>query len=457
VTSLWRTVREAPSLPTRSNPTLGLGDLLGQIDQLALFGGLTGGTLAGNEERVEGTFAGYVQGAYKRNGVVFACMAARMLMFSEARFKFRQQRAGRPGDLFGTPALKILETPWANGTTGALLSRMIQDADLAGNFYAARRPGPSLRRMQPDRVTIILGSRTGRDVDAEVVGYAYAPNPNDSGQKTETYLVEDVVHFAPMPDPAARFRGMSWLEPVIREVMADSAATTHKLKFFENGATPNLVVSLGDQARMAPDVFEQWVDKFESQHTGLINAYKTLYLAAGASAQVVGSDMKQVDFKVTQGAGETRIAAAAGVPPSVVGLSEGLQGSSLNAGNFSAAIRRFADMTLRPLWREAAASLALIIDVPGGSELWYDDRDISALQQDQTDAAAIQQTQAITIRELINAGYKPETVVAAVMAGDYGLLQHTGLVSVQLQEPGTSDSGAAASNGNGQSALPAST
>jgi hypothetical protein len=104
-------------------------------------------------------------------------------------------------------------------------------------------------------------------------------------------------------------------------------------------------------------------------------------------------------------------------------------------------------MTLRPLWREASASLAPIIAVPAGSELWYDDRDISALQQDQTDAAAIQQTQAITIRELINAGFEPETVVAAVMAGDYGLLQHTGLVSVQLQEPGSTQPDASASNG----------
>jgi phage portal protein BeeE len=442
VTSLLR------SLSGRSNPAISLSDAIGQLNYLGLNYGLTGGTLSGNEERVDSTFPGYVQGAYKRNGVVFACMAARMLMFSEARFKFRQQRAGRPGDLFGTPALQILEVPWTNGTTGGLLSRMIQDVDLAGNFYAARRPGPSLRRMQPDRVTIILGSKTGRDVDTDVLGYTYAPNPYDNSQKGETYLAEEVVHFAPYPDPEARFRGMSWLTPVLREVMADSAATTHKLKYFENGATPNLVVTMGgEKVRMAPQVFDEWVDKFEGQHAGLMNAYKTLYLAAGATANVVGSDMKQVDFKVTQGAGETRIAAAAGIHPVIVGLSEGLQGSSLNAGNFTAAVRRFADMTLRPLWRDASASLAPIIAVPPGSELWYDDRDISALQQDQTDAAAIQQTQAITIRELINAGFEPKTVVAAVMAGDYGLLKHTDLVSVQLQEPGSTQPDASASNG----------
>jgi hypothetical protein len=74
-------------------------------------------------------------------------------------------------------------------------------------------------------------------------------------------------------------------------------------------------------------------------HAGVANAYKTLYLTAGADATVVGKDLQQLDFKVVQGAGETRIAAAAGIHPVIVGLSEGLAGSSLNAGNFAAARR----------------------------------------------------------------------------------------------------------------------
>jgi phage portal protein BeeE len=443
VTSLWHTTRSpSPQSPSRSAwPSVGLDQWAQQLAQWFTNGGVDygyigGGTLNGNEEPIEPNFLGYVQGAYKANGVVFACMLARMLLFSEARFQFRQRRAGRPGDLFGTGDLSLLEVPWRNGTTGGLLSRMIQDVDLAGNFFGARRPGPQIARMRPDRVTIVLGSRTGREIDNEVVGYAYDPTGTDKAEDIEIFLPEGVAHFAPIPDPEARFRGMSWLTPILREIEADSAATTHKAKFFVNGATPNMVVTLGDQVRMTPEVFENWIAKFESQHEGVMNAYKTLYLAAGADAKVVGSDMKQVDFKVTQGAGETRIAAAAGVPPVIVGLSEGLQGSSLNAGNFGAAKRRFGDMTMRPLWREAAASLAPLVTVPAGAELWYDDRDIPALQEDMKDAAEVQQLQAITIRELINAGYEPKSVIDAVNSQDWARLTHTGLVSVQLQAPG---------------------
>jgi hypothetical protein len=83
-------------------------------------------------------------------------MAVRARLFSEARFQFQRMRAGRPGDLYGTEALKPLESPWTNGTTSQLLKRALLDVDLAGNFYAVRRG--KIRRLRPDWVTIIAGS-----------------------------------------------------------------------------------------------------------------------------------------------------------------------------------------------------------------------------------------------------------------------------------------------------------
>jgi hypothetical protein len=91
---------------------------------------------------------------------------------------------------------------------------------------------------------------------------------------------------------------------------------------------------------------------------------------------------------------------------------------------------------MRPLWRNAAGSLAQLVNVPAGAELWYDDRDIAFLREDRRDAAEIQGVQSRTIRQLVDAGYEPKSVTAAVMAEDYSLLTHTGLYSVQLQKPG---------------------
>lgn len=417
------------------------------------FGGTTYTGLPGatsqRAETLESNFLGMVQGAYKRNGVIFACIRARLSVFSEGRFQYQRIRNGRPGDMFGDQSLKLLEQPWPNGTTGDLLTRTLQDADLAGNAYWTVRNG-YLRRMRPDWVSIVMGSQNDPDIgpddlDAELIGYAYFPGGPFNKQADPVYLLPDeVAHFAPTPDPIAHYRGMSWITPVIREVEADSAATVHKLSFFTNGATLQTIVSFKD---MKQEVFEAFVKKMDLAHKGAQNAYKTLYLGGGADATVVGADLRQLDFKATQGAGESRIAAAAGVHPVIVGLSEGLQGSSLNAGNFGQARRLLSEGTLSTLWRNVSASMATLVPPPPGAQLVIDKRDIPFLREDAKDATEIQQMLASTIVSLSTGGFTRESAIAAAVAQDMTLLvEDPNWVSVQLQQSG---------GPGGPSALPA--
>ncbi|MGW0599953.1 phage portal protein [Streptomyces sp. NPDC002776] len=425
MTSLWQHARR----------TAARDDESWMVDGNVYYG--TGRPVDGKERPLPLEFEAKVRHAYKSNGPVFALMMVRQLLFSEARFQFRQIRNGRPGELFGTGDLALLERPWPGGTTGNLLSRMIQNGDLEGNGYVTNYNPGRLKILRPDWVTIITGSDEepglpSEAIDSQLVGYMYDP---PTGSEPWFLLPEQVAHFAPIPDPEFQFRGMSWVTPVIREIVGDTAATRHKLKFFENGATPQVIVSFDSSVSM--DKVKRFQALMDSQHRGVDTAYRTLYLGGGADATVIGKDLQQIDFKATQGAGETRLAAAAGVPPVVVGFSEGLAGSSLNAGNYASSRRRLADGTMRPLWREAAGSLAQIINVPAGAELWYDDRDIAWLREDRRDAAEIQGLQSRTIRQLVDAGYEPDSVRVAVEAEDWSLLRHTGLYSVQLQKPGS--------------------
>ncbi len=168
------------------------------------------------------------------------------------------------------------------------------------------------------------------------------------------------------------------------------------------------------------------------------NAYKTLYLTAGTDAHPVGSDMVGSDLRAIQGATETRIAVTSGVGATVLGISEGLQGSSLNAGNFAQAMRRFADITMRPLWRNMAGSLATIVSVPSDAELWYDDRDVPALKDDVKDAATVMTSNMDAVGKAIDKGYTRESAVKAVMAGDLSQLKaDPNWTTVQLQPAAT--------------------
>jgi hypothetical protein len=391
-------------------------------------------------ERIDPSFLGFATGAMKGNAVAFACMRARFSIFAQVRFQFRRMSNGRPGDLFGTQELEPLEIPWTNGTTGDLLTKMLIDADLAGNSYWTLRNG-QMCRLRPDWVYIIRGEEGVPDggnpdaIESKILGYVYWPGgPFGAASKDEVefLLAEEVCHFAPIPDPESPWKGMSYLTPLIREIQGDNAATNHRNAFFENGAT------LQTLFKYDPDLDVTAVramkSLFEEQHRGVSNAYRSLHIGGGVDATVIGTDLKQVDFSQVTGRIETRIASVAGCPPIIVGLSEGLQAATYS--NYAQAKRAYADITLRSLWQNAAGSLAVLLKVPPGAILWYDDRDIAFLREDKLEAAQIMQTHASTLQTLINSGWEPESAQAALLAdGDWSMLKHSGLYSVQLQLP----------------------
>jgi hypothetical protein len=73
------------------------------------------------------------------------------------------------------------------------------------------------------------------------------------------------------------------------------------------------------------------------------------------------------------------------------------------------------------------------------AELSFDPAQIEFLQEDRRDEADIRGQKASTMRQLIEAGFVPDTVTQYVATGDESVLEHTGNVSVQLQPAGTTD------------------
>jgi phage portal protein BeeE len=433
-------------------------------------GGLNTSYGASKIQEVAATLPAYAA-ALRGCPPAFAAQMVRALVLSQARFLFRNPPwdPRSPRKTFGTQALGLLERPWANGTTGELVSRMEWHAGLAGNAYVLRQRD-RLRVLRPDWVAVVHGSKMEPDdpmfaLDSELLGYVYQNGGIGSGNqnKPQTLQVSDVAHWTPLPDPESPSMGMSWITPAIRDIQGDKSATEHKLKFFANGATPNLVVKGIPAATQ--EAFEEIVDAMEAKHSGIRNAYKTLYLTAGADASVIGSNLQEVAFKEVQGAGETRISVLSRVPAPLLGISEGLAGSSLNAGNFGMARRMFADTWVYPALEGLAHALAPIINVPQGSELWFDTVDIPLLREDGKDQADIDAVKAQAIRTMVEAGFEPKTAVATVAPDWATTLTHTGLVSKQMYEPGVkpdftgvtpaatttpADTGGGANNGNTQ-------
>src|SRR5690606_13535282 len=204
---------------------------------------------------------------YKANSFVFAVMDFRRSVFNQIDFVYKKRnvKAGerpRPGDVFDGPGLKILEEPWPGANTSDLLSRMINDVDLCGNSYVIRRSRDRLQRLSPDSVTVIFGSKMSTTnprvmPDAEIIGYVYSPR--ESPEVEEYYLPEEMCHWAPLADPSLQSLGMTWLEPLMKDVDTDQSLQTHVIAYLRNGANPGTVLTFD------PSVDEEKARRFLTQ------------------------------------------------------------------------------------------------------------------------------------------------------------------------------------------------
>jgi phage portal protein BeeE len=252
-----------------------------------------------------------------------------------------------------------------------------------------------------------------------------------AGQPEETFLPGEIFHYKPIPDPEHPFRGMSWLSSLLTDIIADQDMSTYKHAFLNNAATPNLVIQF--TSNIGEDAFKQFKERMEAGHTGPAQGFKTLYLGAGADVKVVGSNFSDLNLSDNQSYGETRLAVASGVPASLLGIAEGMKGATLNTANYAATRRRFSDMTIRPLWGRMAGACEVFCKPKPGDELWYDERGIAFLMADLQDQAAVRTADSTTILNLTNAGYTPDSVVEAIVTNEWGALEHSGMMSIQLQ------------------------
>lgn len=415
-------------------PTIGLAEYFTYLGQQYALGGSAGVTPQAN-------FVGYVRDVAERNGVVAGAVAARALLISQIEFVWRNNRtSATPGRAWSDQKLAILERP-GPVTRPELLHLAEQDVSYAGSWYATRR-GNELFRLQPDWISIVLGSNSDPvddwvPPDARIVGYTYS-NPKKPGAKVEAFLADEIIHWKPEPHPLEWWRGQSWITAVVREIRNDGQSTDHTSKFFEHAATPNMVFTM-DPALSVEQV-QRFADAVNERHAGAHNAYRNMFVGGGGKPVVVGSENAALNLRDIQGGYETRIATRSRVPAVVLGIREGMHGSALNAGNYSQTRRLWADGWFTPTVRNLCAALERGLyarNRPADSDLSYDPGAVLFLQEDQKDAAEIAQTNAQAIRALVEAGYEPKTVVDGVTTGDLTKLQHTGVFSVQLQPPGT--------------------
>lgn len=407
-------------------------------------------------DRADGTFTELVTKVHKQSGVIPAAVYARSVLMSQVRFRHadwsKPVTSVHDGSHGGqTRDLRALNAP---GRT-TLLMRLEQDVAYAGNAFVVRGVGGARYRLDPSRVTFVLGSDMAPawdgDVsfmppDATVVGIVYNPNEDRNEVRGRVaYLPGEFAHWMPEPDPAAPWRGESWVASLTAEAALESQIVDHQSKFFERGTVPSLVFlseGLEDEELSAAS------ERMNASYGGTSNAFKNLFLSNVTDVRDVSTDFSKIGFDGLHGSIEVAVAMRSRIPAAILGTRDSLSGSSLNAGNFSSARRLLADGWLTPhAWSLCDALSVLAPPRAGGDIVLSPDlSNVQFLQEDALDQAAILQSQMATIRSAVDSGFDPEDTVARVVAGDLSGLIHTGRASVQLQPMDANDDGVADSD-----------
>lgn len=350
--------------------------------------------------------------AFGNTSPVFSAAMTRMLVFAQAEVKLQ---AKDDLHLYTDQSLSLLQEPWPDAGTSALLARMELDDFIAGNSYTWGPPGEGLLvRLRPDWTTIISEKVDvpGSGWYRRRVGYWFErPKP---AQGDGFFIpADEVAHWAPLPDPNADFRGMSWLTPVYREIQGDSGMTEYKVKYLDNAASPNLLIRYAQ--KLSPGTVDSIRERMKARYGGVANAFKTLVLDQGADATVIGNSLSQMDFTNVQQASSDRILAAAQVPGILVGL-EPLRGAGKG---YEESVTFFANKWARPAWQSACQALAKFVPgLPGGARLWYDTGSIPLLQDGEMTRAQASLVRAQALLALRQAGYTRDSAVTAVNSGD---------------------------------------
>jgi len=393
-------------------------------------------------------FEDFVSFVHEQDNVVSAAVVARAFVMSQVRFAWRNtiRDADRYRQLFGTAELALLERPDPGRLTRPqMLNAAETHASYAGAAYIVRHRD-HLELLDPGLVDVVLAGVEDRYTmltkrAGVKIGYLYWRDGRYLGANPEPYELEEVIHWTPEPNPLRWWTGTSWVSSLLQEVSLDKASTRYLREFFEKAATPNLIVKPHES--LTAEQLDSYREVFAREYAGVRNSFKTMWLGGGSDVTVVGSKLADLDLKSLQGGLETRIAVRSRVPAAILGVREGLGGSALNAGNYAATRRLWADSWFAPSVQSLCAAVEAAFPAPAGVEMWYDPADVLLLQEDAQDAAQIMATQATALQALDSAGYNADAAVAAVRDGNLSALigAHDGLQSVQRQPTDTGDGG----------------
>ena len=365
----------------------------------------------------DANYASFAQHGYAGNELVFACIREIATSSAEAMLCLYDQE-GEIIEPENNPLANLVKNPAPKETQYEFLEALITHLQISGNAYVlkerARVGVVSLMLLRPDRI----------EVHADKNAYTY-----DVGGRRYVIPAEDIGHLK-FPNPNNDFYGLSPLQVLLKQTAIDTDATNFTRAFFNNAGVPSGMLKLKrriNSQEEADRLRTQWRGQFRGDR----NWHRIAILDEDASYEVMGSSIGQMEIPELRQLSESRICAGFGVPAILVGANVGLQRSTYS--NYREARESFWEETLLPLYKRIEQFMQTLLEPEFPSEqgyLAFDFKDVRALQEDQDALVSRKLTQAQIAKELINAGFTPESALQT--AGLNTEMEHTGYLPSSL-------------------------
>ena len=317
---------------------------------------------------------------YAGHALVYACVRKIALSAAEPVLRVRRREGGVARVVEPHPALDLLDAPnpfcTGHDLTHAVVSRLL----LTGKAYVWKWRGGNgaVGELWP------------------VPSSWVRPNYGEGNRLIESYSVAqgrgrsltvpagDMVHLR-FIDPATLTEGIGPLQAAQHDHQLDVERQTYLVEFLRNAPIPGMKLRVKGNLtqRQRDDLRAALADKSGRGKRG-----SPLVLEGDADAEMIGA-AGDMDWPGLTALSESRICAAFGVPPILVGARVGLDRSTF--ANYEEARRSFYAETLRPLWRmmESALTAGLLrAEGHAEEELFYDLDGVQELQEDRDKRAA---------------------------------------------------------------------
>lgn len=259
-------------------------------------------------------FVNHTAFGYERNELVYACIAEKATSMPEAPLRVYPAGPGRRDANENHRLRVLLDNPNPLLSEYELFEVLSMHLDLAGNAFweIVRDRAGRVVELWPLRPDYMRMKRAGRRVH-----YGYAVD----GVRV---VPVEVVHFR-LPSPIDPLVGTAPLRAALRAASVDNLATDHVASLLRNSAMPGVVVKVSElQQALDRETTERLKARWRESYGGRRKG-EPAFLQTGMDVQQLGFSLKDLEMLDLRAVSETRICAAFGVPPILVGAYTGLQ------------------------------------------------------------------------------------------------------------------------------------